>query len=334
MSNYDDNFLNIESNAKMQSKLFSFKKSNMFPSSFSTKNGIYSDMSNSIFAVPFTQKYDLIELPLDAIIRGNIDITAANCITKIADENSKGYYNDINNKYYVRYECIENNDVINSVIYDETNILNDYSYNATNNECIKAITLSVTLFYIRKFNEIVLNSDSQVFKFYTNPWTDLTPLKYETIIGTSISANIGEKVCKQLFDNNIILNVVPSNNQYIVSDFNYETTTKLITGKSTLNNDKIYAFDATLYFAEDPENIIGTFPSCCMIFNREVSGSIDIKANKAIKLNDLSYVYILRDNKPVTDTITYSGVVESTTLNDKNLLSEFNLTVSSEIKNE
>lgn len=334
MSNYDDNFLNIESDAKMQSKLFSFKKSNMFPSSFSTKNGIYSDMSNSIFTVPFTQKYDLVELPSDKIIRGNIDITATNCITKIADESSKGYYNDINNKYYVRYECIENNDVINSVIYDETNILNDYSYTAINNECIKSITLSATLFYIRKFNEIVLNSDSQVFKFYTNPWTDLTPLKYETVIGTSVSANIGDKVCKQLFDNNVILNVVPSNNQDIVSDFNYETTTKLITGKSTSNNDKTYAFDAALYFAEDPENIIGTFPSCCIIFNREVSGSINIKVNKAIKLNDLSYVYILRDNKPVTDTITYSGVVESTTLNDKNLLSEFNLTVSDEIKNE
>lgn len=108
----------------------------------------------------------------------------------------------------------------------------------------------------------------------------------------------------------------------------------MITGISTTNNEKSYSFDASVYFEEDPTNIIGTFPSCCIIYNREVSGSINIKANNAIKLNDTSFAYILRDNETVTDTITYDGMVESNTLNNKTLLSEFNLTVSSETKYE
>ena len=48
-----------------------------------------------------------------------------------------------------------------------------------------------------------------------------------------------------------------------------------------------------------------------------------------------SFVYILRDdNIPVENDIIYSGKLESNTLNDKNLLSEFNLIVSSETKYE
>ena len=332
MSNYDS-FSYMESDAKRQSKLFSFKKSDMFPASFSTEKGIYSDI-DSIFKVPFTQKYDLTLLPEDKIIAGNIDIFASNCVTVIANEDDKGFYNDDNNHYYVRYRCIEGNKTIDSKLYDEKNILNDYSYTETNNECIKNVKLSVVLFYIRKFSEIILNSDSQIFKFYNNPWTDLIPLEFETVIGTNVSANISDKVCKQLFDNGIVLNVVPSDDQSIVSDFSYNTATKMITGISTTNNEKSYSFDASVYFEEDPTNIIGTFPSCCIIYNREVSGSINIKANNAIKLNDTSFAYILRDNETVTDTITYDGMVESNTLNDKTLLSEFNLTVSSETKYE
>ena len=85
----------------------------------------------------------------------------------------------------------------------------------------------------------------------------------------------------------------------------------------------------------NPNVVVGEFPKCCIINNRKVDGTINIEAPNAIKLNDYSFVYILRDdNIPVENDIIYSGKLESNTLNDKNLLSEFNLIVSSEPKYE
>lgn len=329
MINYDS-FSHIESDILQQSGMFRFNKSKTFPKEFSTKNGIYSDVLTSIFRAPFVQEYTITSLPDDAVISGNININIKDFVKSTATDTV-----DTNNRYFVKYECTENNATIKSVIYDRNQILNDFKYVTEYDDCIKHIQLSATLFYIRKYSEIILGSDKQNYKFYNNIWKDLTPFNFETVVGTSISANIIDKLCEQAIDNNVIIKVALVNGVDLLEDFKYDNITKMITGKSTSNTERRYEFGASAYFAENPNVVVGEFPKCCIINNRKVDGTINIEAPNAIKLNDYSFVYILRDdNIPVEDNIIYSGKLESNTLNDKNLLSEFNLIVSSETKYE
>lgn len=323
-----DTFLSFDNNLelKQESKMYKFSKKAYIPYvDFSTEYGIYSDVLDSIFKAPFIQKYVLNKNVMkNSIYPGIVNVEVNGNDLVIKNDVDELYFDD-NDHYYIEYKCVESSNVIDTKIFNEDELSSIYTYKDLNSNIkLRQIDVIATLFYKRKETNIVLDSVEEHIEFWQEPWKDKNPIIKESVIGTSLSIDLTEKIYKEFIDKNAIFNITKNTTD---PDFNYSSVTTPISGTSTRNTERIISFNMNMTLAGTSE-ILSEFPSCCIIYNRELESELDIVANNVIKDSNESFVYILNENTiNTTREIDGSGIVSGDFSTNEDLLSGFNLLI-------